>query len=271
MENVNNGMDTPMKYMLYSFFSILVFLVSQNTSAEAKSCEKRHVSIEKAFIDSDMIFSGVSSNRGIGVLDITEFFKVSDEYKNIKSIHVTGGWGKPINPKNKDEYLIYAKPYISKDGILTASVDTCGRSKKSTEFQISQFLQKKDNRKELGEFTHESTDLVLKGKVVKLIHEKDNRAQFDYQSISEVMFEIEEIYKNNLDHSFEAGGIVTIPRTKCGQGFDMGGSYLLEVGVSKHANKGEKNGENIHDLFCKIQDSKPVNEKEVLRKLGNKK
>lgn len=212
------------------------------SKAHATSCDKEYISLELAYLSSDVIFSGYAErkqdNSGIEY-KVTEVFKAKDKNQKIYYTPQNSFLMSSINKVNpKIEYIFYGQ-YTSEDNIENITVSICSK----TRMKVSSFEKLLKDGVLSEDKIGKKVKLIIKGKAVRKTVDTYARA-FPENTPEEykkrphkpivkaiVDFEVLDIYQNKTE-SFQPKldkQQISVSVNYCEKGYEIGGEYLILI------------------------------------------
>jgi len=235
-------------------------LLASAQSVYADTCKKEFVSIEEAYIASDIVFLGDAYNDdGETLFNIHEIYKHPAGFNKDKPLfQLTPNFSSIKFPVNGTKFIIYGKVSKKEDKNYVYS-SSCGKTIPEAE----EFFKMFDSQEKDKNSLYSSSALIYSGKVVSTKHEIIRREFIR----SEIGFEVDTIYKNDsTEQNISNGSRVIINAVNCGQEFMIDRIYLVFVTEEKRRNSPD---DYITKFSAWCAGPRPIdmNEKDILKKL----
>lgn len=259
---------------LLCLFAIVLLCLSQSNAAHAYSCDwtARTHEIEREFIQSDVVFSGVLKNTINDSLtfSINEFYKTPDnetsQKKELSVVSASGLSSEMANSVIGQEWIVFA----DKDSVGNYVFSSCGMTDFSPEARIHQVKNWNKNPK-----VSEARDVVLvfTGKIRSVSHRIKDSLSHRSHPVSTYDFEVDDLIRNTSHIDIGDGKKITIESSFCGEKFQLGHRYLMFALEGYHRAQNPKDPAKIErienfEALCTRLHFFDLDIKDILRDLG---
>ena len=246
-------------YALLFIFSLsFSFVYTVGKKSAAASSPRSLVSIEEAYIRSDMVFLGIpfSNNGRTQTYKIMELFKTLPQFKDIEEIETNWGYEFYGEVERDMPQVIYGNivEYNEKPELSVI--------KSYTKPEVSAYFKHIKNEQSGDAFS-----LVFKGQAVELNNKIISKGSRKYIS-SEAIFFVKEIASNKMNYDIGDSKYMNVNvNSECADLIDVGQEYLLQVKERTIVSKG-KPEKVIYELICSSRNLLNFDEVGILRKLS---
>lgn len=241
------------KRLSYVFLLFAIFTVFSTAKSFATSCNKDFVSLERAFIDADVVFYGslnIAKSSVEYVFDVKELYKAPEELEGQKTLSlISSGIGSPRFTK-KIGYVLFGHISHSNNKEAIINVYPCDKNSIIPD-EFPSFINSLENANE--EERQFFSELIFVGEVGDSYQqlEKCDKIKPSCTVVnSAVGFKVVDILKqedgrgNNLAINDE----IVVRFSLCGQGYQLGEKYIVYANASGEKQKSLLNGKIVERM-----------------------
>lgn len=225
------------------------------SSAFALNCENSNIDIVKAYLQSDLVFSGAIMREGDQTL-----VEVSSIYKGAKHVMpeqsrielVSAAKNQPLMASADQSLIVYARTTTPEGGDTRAVVHPCGPTHLTPDSQIKFF----ENGRTTGH------DLVVVGVVEKIIQKKKQtyQNQSNLRILSDIGFRIDRVVHQSQSTNYGTQEQIEARLIGCEDVIRIGNRYLAYFKMDESS--------GLHTLNCTPINPTFMDEEVILKELS---
>lgn len=261
--------------MLLEILAIGCLLVISVNGQQAfsYSCYQEHISLEEAFIRSDVVFLGVPGDRqasGAGYeFEVLELYKAPEEFLGKRALTVT--LTNAQYHRSFSQVFVFAN-FTESDGVTYLLSPQCGMTMPTPQARIQRY-KRGFEKEESGAWKDEHRKLTFTGNVLSAKHVINQNKPSYYKkwkayTNSEITFEISEwIGGGHPDPNFKQKTNILVKALGCGSDYDVGQEYLVSAYPQPMSDEQGRRSVG-YIINCEREESGTLLAKEILRDLS---